>query len=133
MLDKEVENNKLAQIIYRVHEHILAEIKEKGELSYFKEDVMYIIHNLLERQLNKEEKTACEIAVRNQKSRIQIEKEKHMQEKIQQLNNKINNIQEEFLKYDWANANSEQIKNQVKSLYYSIFNKEKVGSDTNEI
>lgn len=126
MLDEVVENNKLAQIIYRVYEHILAEIKEKGELSYFKEDVMYIIHNLLERQLNKEEKTECEIVMKNQESRIQIEKEEHMQKEIQQLNNKINNIQEKFLKYDWTNANSEQIKNQVKSLYYSIFKKEKV-------
>lgn len=86
MLNKEeIEVNVLAQKIYRVEEYILEEIKQKGEISQFKEDVMEIIHSLLERQLSKEEQTACEIAVKNQEARIRAEKEKQLQRKIDQL------------------------------------------------
>ena len=86
MLSKEeIESNELARKIYRVQEHVLDEIKKNGEISYFKEDVLYIIHNLLERQLTKEEQTACEIAVKNQESRIRTEYERHMQMKIDKL------------------------------------------------
>ena len=87
MLSKEesIEANKLATKIYRVQENILDEIKRNGEVSYFKEDVLYIIHNLLERQLTKEEQTACEIVVKSQELRIQREHQKHMQMKIDKL------------------------------------------------
>ena len=103
MLSKEeIEANELATKIYRVHEYILDEIKRDGEISYFKEDVLYIIHNLLERQLTKEEQTACEIAVKNQESRIIREHEKNMQMRIDQLesdnyelNDRINDYIEE--------------------------------------
>lgn len=43
---------------------------------------------------------------------------------INKLNNAIQNIREEFLKYDWENSTKEQICNQLKSLYESIFMKE---------
>jgi len=43
---------------------------------------------------------------------------------INKLNNAIQNIREEFLKYDWENSTKEQIYNQLKSLYESIFMKE---------
>ena len=43
---------------------------------------------------------------------------------INKLNNVIQNIREEFLKYDWENSTKEQICNQLKSLYESIFMKE---------
>lgn len=118
MLSKEeIELDILAQRIYRVQNYILEEIKEKGEISDFKEDVLYIIHNLLERQLSKEQQTACEIVVKNQNARIQIEKEKHMQRKIEQLesNNKkliekleedinesIKNIEEDERHDEWG-------------------------------
>ncbi len=45
-------------------------------------------------------------------------------EEINKLNNAIQNIREEFLKYDWENSTKEQICNQLKSLYESIFMKE---------
>lgn len=105
MLSKEeIELDILAQKIYRVQNYILEEIKEKGEISDFKEDVLYIIHNLLERQLSKEQQTACEIVMRNQNARIQIEKEKYMQRQIEHLetNNKklIDYIEKKMSEYD---------------------------------
>ena len=42
---------------------------------------------------------------------------------IKEKNRQIQNIREEFLKYDWKNSNSEQIYNQLKNLYKSIFEK----------
>ena len=86
MLNKEeIENQELAMKIHRALEYIYSTIKENGEISQFKEDVMIIINILLEKQLNKEELTACEATFKNQQARIQIEKEKHMQRKIEQL------------------------------------------------
>lgn len=38
-----------------------------------------------------------------------------------ELKEKIENIQENFLKYNWKEATKEQIYNQVKSLYDSVF------------
>lgn len=42
---------------------------------------------------------------------------------IEQLENTLNKIREEFLKYDWKTANQTQIYNQLRSLYESIFYK----------
>lgn len=39
-------------------------------------------------------------------------------------NKQLQEISDEILKYDWANSNSIQINNQLKSLYFSIFRKE---------
>lgn len=102
MLNKEeIENQELAMKIHRALDYIYSTIKENGEISQFKKDVMIIINILLEKQLNKEELTACEIAFKNQQSRIQIEKEKYIQRKIEQLeadlyeaNNTINQYKE---------------------------------------
>lgn len=102
MLNKEeIENQELAMKIHRTLNYIYSTIKENGEISQFKKDVMIIINILLEKQLNKEELTACEIAFKNQQSRIQIEKEKYIQRKIEQLeadlyeaNNTINQYKE---------------------------------------
>ena len=89
MLSKEEiekENStELATRIYRVEDFIIETIKENGEISQFKEDIMYIIHNLLERQLDKQEMTACEMVVKNQEARIREEHRRHMQSKIDQL------------------------------------------------
>lgn len=46
------------------------------------------------------------------------EKEK---EKNKNKDKILQNIREEFLKYDWKNANPIQTYNQVKSLYESIY------------
>lgn len=98
---EEIEDETLALRIHRALEYIYSIIKENGEISQFKEDVMIIISTLLEKQLNKEELTACETTFRNQQSRIRIEKEKYMQRKIEQLeaelakaNNTINQYKE---------------------------------------
>lgn len=45
-----------------------------------------------------------------------------------QLKEQLQNISNEFLKYDWKNATQEQFYNQLKSLYESIFK----WSDSNE-
>lgn len=99
MISKEEIENKdmiLAIRIKRVFDYIEDEIKEKGEISQFKEDVLYIIHELLERQLSKDELTACEIVVKNRKAMIQVEKEKRTQEYIQQLENKRQEVIEKL-------------------------------------
>ena len=38
-----------------------------------------------------------------------------------QLKEQLQNISNEFLKYDWKTSNKEQIINQLESLYNSIF------------
>ena len=43
---------------------------------------------------------------------------------INKLKKQLQNISDEFLKYDWQNATQEQVYNQLKSLYESIFMKE---------
>ena len=43
------------------------------------------------------------------------------QEEIERLNKQLQLISDEFLKYDWENSSKEQIINQLKSLYNSIF------------
>lgn len=43
------------------------------------------------------------------------------QQKINEYKEQIQNISNEFLKYDWENSTKEQIVNQLKSLYTSIF------------
>ena len=102
MISKEERENKdmiLAIRIKRVFDYIEDEIKEKGEISQFKEDVLYIIHELLERQLSKDELTACEIVVKNRKAMIQVEKEKRTQEYIQQLENKQQKVIDLIFQY----------------------------------
>lgn len=55
-------------------------------------------------------------AIKNLLTAYEKEKEKNKnKDKI------LQNIREEFLKYDWKNANPIQIYNQVKSLYESIY------------
>ena len=42
-------------------------------------------------------------------------------EENKQLKEQLQNISNEFLKYDWKTSNKEQIINQLESLYNSIF------------
>lgn len=46
---------------------------------------------------------------------------KELEEKNKNKSNILNNIRDEFLKYDWKNSNPIQTYNQLKSLYESIF------------
>lgn len=42
-------------------------------------------------------------------------------QEIERLNKQLQLISDEFLKYDWENSSKEQVINQLKSLYNSIF------------
>lgn len=42
-------------------------------------------------------------------------------EENKELKEQLQNISNEFLKYDWKNATQEQVYNQLKGLYESIF------------
>ena len=46
---------------------------------------------------------------------------KEKDKEIERLNKQLQLISDEFLKYDWENSSKEQIINQLKSLYNSIF------------
>lgn len=52
----------------------------------------------------------------------------YLENKNKQLKEQLQNISNEFLKYNWKEATQEQIYNQLKSLYESLFK----GSDSNE-
>lgn len=45
----------------------------------------------------------------------------NLQQENKQLKEQLQNISNEFLKYDWKNATQEQVYNQLKGLYESIF------------
>lgn len=79
-----VENKtlELAQRVQRVFEHLEEAIKATGGLSPFKEDVIYIIKELVERQIPKEELTATEIVMKNAQSRMQKAKEEHLEKEL---------------------------------------------------
>ena len=49
------------------------------------------------------------------------EEKDELQKENQKLKEKLQNISNEFLKYDWKTSNKEQIINQLESLYNSIF------------
>ena len=85
----EVKNNidngmDLATRTYRVYDYIMDSIKEYGEVSQFKEDVLHIIHGLLERQLPQKELTATQIVIENRDKELQIEKEKYLRKELEQ-------------------------------------------------
>lgn len=44
-----------------------------------------------------------------------------LEKENQKLKEKLQNISNEFLKYDWKTSNKEQIINQLENLYNSIF------------
>ena len=49
------------------------------------------------------------------------EEKDELQKENQKLKEKLQNISNEFLKYDWKTSNKEQIINQLENLYNSIF------------
>lgn len=44
-----------------------------------------------------------------------------LKQENKQLKEQLQNISNEFLKYDWKNATQEQVYNQLKGLYENIF------------
>lgn len=79
----------LATRIYRVYEYIIDTIKENGDISQFKEDVLYIIDGLLERQLPIKELTLTQI-IENRDKEMQLERKRYMKNKINKLEQKSN-------------------------------------------
>ena len=89
----EVKNNiyngmDLATRTYRVYEYIINTIKENGDISQFKEDVLYIIHGLLQKQLSTKELTVTQIVVENRDKEMQLERERYMKNKMNELEQK---------------------------------------------
>lgn len=56
------------------------------------------------------------MVIRSQAETIELQ-----EKEIEKLNKQLQLISDEFLKYDWENSSKEQIINQLKSLYNSIF------------
>lgn len=90
--------------VKQADEYVIAElIKSEVEINYdkfFKDDLIKIAkvsRNLYKNILNENKK----------------------------LKNQLQNISNEFLKYDWKTSNKEQIINQQKNLYNSIFRSDK--------
>ena len=104
----EVKNNidngiDLATRTYRVYDYIMDSIKEYGEISQFKEDVLYIIHGLLEKQLPQKELTATQIVIKNRDMEMQIEKEKYLRKELEQKGSILDKVTDK-LKEDIENA-----------------------------
>ena len=101
----EVKNNidngmDLATRTYRVYDYIMNSIKEYGEVSQFKEDVLYIIHGLLERQLPQKELTATQIVIENRDKEIQIEKEKYLRKELEQKETILDKVTDKLKEVD---------------------------------
>ena len=52
---------------------------------------------------------------------LDVNEIKRLTEENKQLKEQLQNISNEFLKYDWKTSNKEQIINQLENLYNSIF------------
>lgn len=52
---------------------------------------------------------------------LDVNEIKRLAEENKQLKEQLQNISNEFLKYDWKTSNKEQIINQLTNLYNSIF------------
>lgn len=123
----EVKNNidngmDLATRTYRVYEYIINTIKENGDMSQFKEDVLYIIHGLLQKQLSTKELTVTQIVVENRDKEMQLERERYMKNKINKLEQKefILDKVTEFIKDD---VTTEDIKFEGSKLFHFIYKK----------
>lgn len=99
----EVKNNidngmNLATRTYRVYDYIMDSIKEYGEISQFKEDVLYIIHGLLERQLPQKELTATQIVIENRDKEMQLEREKYLRKELEQKKSILDKVTDKLNK-----------------------------------
>lgn len=87
---------ELYEKILRIQSHITETIKEHGDISQFKEDVLYVMHTLLEKQLTPPELTVTEICMKNMEYEIQKQKELKYESYIAELKTKIEEQQEEI-------------------------------------
>lgn len=122
----EVKNNidngiDLATRTYRVYDYIMDSIKEYGEISQFKEDVLYIIHGLLEKQLPQKELTATQIVIKNRDMEMQIEKEKYLRKELEQKESILDKVTDLVTKIATENAEKYNSKNQ-KEVDFSEWN-----------
>ena len=117
--DYDEKDIELARRLERVGNHILEIVKENGTISDFKEDVMYVINELLYRLSfkDKENLTATEIVNKQHQAQIQKEKEKHLEsiiEKLQSENYEQNNIINSYI--EERQAVIDKIKSKIKDL-----------------
>ena len=88
-------DNVLSEKIYRIFQYIQDTIKENGDISQFKEDVLYVIHFLLERQLEPKQLIATEMVVKQREYMLFKEQRKKDEEHIRILKcelDKLNGI-----------------------------------------
>lgn len=78
-----MEEEKLTMSLYRIYKHIEDTIKEHGDISQFKEDVLYVINELLAKPIKVS--TATEIVVRNEERRINKMQREKDEEYIRKL------------------------------------------------
>lgn len=88
-----MEEEKLTMSLYRIYKHIEDTIKEHGDISQFKEDVLYVINELLAKPIKVS--TATEIVVRNEERRINKMQREKDEEHIRKLKCKIDDLEKE--------------------------------------
>lgn len=88
-----MEEEKLTMSLYRIYKHIEDTIKEHGDISQFKEDVLYVINELLAKPIKVS--TATEIVIRNEERRIDKMQREKDEEHIRKLKCKIDDLEKE--------------------------------------
>ena len=104
---EEIENDMiLAEKIMRIQEHITETIKEHGDISQFKEDVLYVIHFLLEKNLTPKQLTATQIQAKQMEYAVYKEKTKKDEKYIRllkcELDKKDKIINEMIQEYEYS-------------------------------
>lgn len=100
LMDKERENKNLKDEIYK--SNAVADTNIELAEKYYKE--IERLKSLLKCDYEDSQSIMAELTTENK-----------------QLKEQLQNISNEFLKYDWKTSNKEQIINQLESLYNSIF------------
>ena len=103
-----MEEEKLTMSLYRIYKHIEDTIKEHGDISQFKEDVLYVINELLAKPIKVS--TAVEIVVRNEERRINKMQREKDEEYIRKLKCEIDELEKE------RQADKEKIKEYAELL-----------------
>ena len=88
-----MKEEKLTMSLYRIYKHIEDTIKEHGDISQFKEDVLYVINELLAKPIKVS--TAVEIVVRNEERRINKMQREKDEEYIRKLKCEIDELEKE--------------------------------------
>lgn len=84
MIEEYLVDRTLADKIYRIQQHIEDSLKQNGDISQFKEDVMYVMHFLLER-VDTKQLTATELQAKNMEYSINKMRKEKDEEYIEML------------------------------------------------